>query len=194
MRQIRQRVLSFLPGGCKSPRLNTTDMKVKREFIERLTYLEYPRKKYIVPKNFVPEVTPKIADFGWSTHTHRGKKNTQCGTIYYMAPEVITSREYSFTVDVWAVGVLAYEITTGELPFDGNGEKDILNKIKSQQLQPTHKMSRECWNFIKSILNPPCDKRPTIEDVLNHPWLLSIKKLMRAENEKKKMIFETPPP
>ena len=181
MRNIKQRFLSFFPG--KKKKMTSEQAIVKRQFIERLTYLDYPQRRRIYPRNFVKEVIPKISDFGWSAHSHRGKKTTQCGTIYYMAPEVISSIEYSFNVDVWAIGVLAHEITTGFLPYDGQRDQEIIKKIKFQKIPHPLKISREAWNFIKSILHSPREKRPSLDVVLRHPWLADIRRMMEEKEE-----------
>lgn len=56
----------------------------------------------------------KLGDFGWSVYYgDQGLRNTQCGTPLYLAPELVKQNEYSETVDIWAIGVLAYELLTG---------------------------------------------------------------------------------
>ena len=52
-----------------------------------------------------------------------------------MAPEVINKLEYDFEIDVWAIGILAYEITTGRLPFDGDRDQEIIRSIKQQEVR-----------------------------------------------------------
>ena len=117
MRNMKDRILSFFPGRIR--KLTSVQIAQKKQFITRLKYLDYPQNKTIVPKNFIKEVVPKISDFGWSTHTHRGRKTTQCGTLVYMAPEVLFNTDYGFEVDVWAIGVIAHEIVAGFNPFVG---------------------------------------------------------------------------
>lgn len=58
----------------------------------------------------------KLSDFGWSTELERPstKRDTICGTIDYMAPEIMYSDSgYSFKVDVWSLGVILYEMLEG---------------------------------------------------------------------------------
>lgn len=50
----------------------------------------------------------KINDFGTSAHSNFGEKKSYCGTITYMAPELLKKEVYTFNVDIWAIGVLAY--------------------------------------------------------------------------------------
>jgi len=60
----------------------------------------------------------KICDFGWSVHNKNGKKrHTICGTPVYFAPELITKGAYSKKMDLWALGILTFELLTGDPPF-----------------------------------------------------------------------------
>lgn len=61
-----------------------------------------------------------MADFGWSNFLPSAKdvRETFCGTLDYLAPEMLEKgHKHDFTVDVWSVGVLAYELLTGLSPF-----------------------------------------------------------------------------
>lgn len=74
----------------------------------------------------------KLIDFGLSKHSKRGNKkidlNTYCGTIDFMAPEVLEGKSYDESCDLWSIGVIAYICLTGELPFKG---RDELGKLKN---------------------------------------------------------------
>lgn len=59
----------------------------------------------------------KICDLGWATDNITTKRKTFCGTYEYMAPEMVFEQEYNFTIDVWALGVLLYELLHGFAPF-----------------------------------------------------------------------------
>ncbi len=55
------------------------------------------------------EINIKIADFGFAKSIPKGKKESlQCGTLYYMAPEIIQGNEYECEVDIWSTGVIAH--------------------------------------------------------------------------------------
>lgn len=63
----------------------------------------------------------KISDFGWAAIKEGvdSMKNTFCGTFDYMAPEILENKPYNEKVDVWALGVLLFELTQGFAPFKG---------------------------------------------------------------------------
>lgn len=49
----------------------------------------------------------KIADFGWSIHTEN-RRDTLCGTLDYLAPEMVKGCTHDSSVDMWGLGILAY--------------------------------------------------------------------------------------
>lgn len=61
----------------------------------------------------------QIADFGLSTQIEGGSEHilTICGTPLYSSPELLKKLGYSYKVDIWALGILAYELLTGRTPF-----------------------------------------------------------------------------
>jgi serine/threonine protein kinase len=59
----------------------------------------------------------RLADFGWSVHSVTNRRRTICGTLDYLAPELIQGQPYTFTVDNWQLGVLLYEMLVGHAPF-----------------------------------------------------------------------------
>ena len=82
----------------------------------------------------------KIADFGLSRviSLPPNKMTKEIATLHWRAPEVILDNlQYSFGVDMWSIGVVIYEMLTGELPFKGNCELDYLMSIFRQKGTPT---------------------------------------------------------
>ena len=76
----------------------------------------------IKPENILLNdgLVTKLTDFGWSNYIFNGiKRTTLCGTPVYMAPEKIREQPHDERVDIWCIGVLLFELTTGTLPFQG---------------------------------------------------------------------------
>lgn len=63
----------------------------------------------------------KIGDFGIAKvlSATLQKARTQVGTPYYLSPEIVQSQPYSFSTDVWSMGVMLYELCMQKPPFDG---------------------------------------------------------------------------
>lgn len=93
-----------------------------------LSGLKYLHENKIIHRDMKPanilmdksEIRYKIADFGVATevigknsNTHR----TNTGTPWYMAPEVIKNEAYSYSIDIWAVGCILYELISGKRPY-----------------------------------------------------------------------------
>lgn len=78
---------------------------------------------------FVEHGHLKIGDYGLSRRIGPSPANMSCGvgTPRYMAPEVGTG-EYTRTVDIYASGVMLYEMLTGHPPFDGVNAQDVILK------------------------------------------------------------------
>ena len=66
----------------------------------------------------------KIADFGWSVHAPSSRRTTLCGTLDYLPPEMIENKDHDHSVDIWALGVLAYEFLVGSPPFEAEGHSE----------------------------------------------------------------------
>jgi serine/threonine protein kinase len=58
----------------------------------------------------------KLCDFGWSALIET-KRKTYCGTLDYAPPEIVEGKKYDLSVDIWCIGVLAYELLVGKAPF-----------------------------------------------------------------------------
>ena len=79
----------------------------------------------------------KIADFGFSIGAKEASKPSKynVGSPLYMAPESLRKNEYSFKSDIWALGVIFYEMLFGQPPWRAKNEKELLKKIETESIQ-----------------------------------------------------------
>ncbi|PIO66879.1 hypothetical protein TELCIR_11391 [Teladorsagia circumcincta] len=70
-----------------------------------------------------------IADFGWAVVSCHSRRETICGTLDYLPPEMISGHTHDHTVDNWAVGILLYEMLVGRPPFEYPDQSQTLHAI-----------------------------------------------------------------
>lgn len=148
----------------------------------------------IKPENvlFASSMVLKIADFGLAVNLREEPAVTRVGTLDYMAPEVLRcplkrhpgdnkSREdlqYATAVDAWAVGVLAFELLTGRAPFAAAGASDasIQSAICTSAPSFPSRISEPAKQFITAALSKAAAVRPTVLQMLQHPWIRSFQR------------------
>lgn len=105
----------------------------------------------------------KIIDFGTSLMFEKGVDiKEKLGTPYYIAPEVL-KKKYGPKCDIWSCGVIAYIVMCGAPPFNGDSEKEIINKVKDGRVSFSspiwNKISPEAKDFIEKLLKVNPDVR-----------------------------------
>lgn len=157
-----------------------------RNVIDGIKYLHslgYTHRD-IKPENILIDKNDniKICDFGGAVKIEKGKeRKTFFGTYEYMAPEIIEGRQYDKSVDIWALGILLYEMLHGYSPFRIK-EKERKEEIKeyyqiyeniiyTEELSVGKEVSDEAAHLIKNLLIKDKTKRILVEDIENHPWM-----------------------
>jgi serine/threonine protein kinase len=140
--------------------------------------LKYLHSKNVIHRDIKPENllncmgTIKLSDFGWSTHTTPDMtRNTFCGTLDYLPPEMVKKQTYDKSVDIWSIGVLAFEFMTGSPPFESESHDMTTERIKGLKMQYPDFLSAEAVDFIGFILKIEPYDRPSLDEILNHPWI-----------------------
>lgn len=114
----------------------------------------------------------RLCDFGVSQSVREKDFETlECGTIYYMAPEVFDNH-YNKQCDVWSLGVTLFQMVTGRLPFtmkDGRGY--MMKNIKKAKFRMPKSFSDSLKSFINGMLVVDYEERMTPEQCLNHKWI-----------------------
>jgi calcium/calmodulin-dependent protein kinase I len=118
----------------------------------------------------------KLADFGFAARVHQPKSLTkQCGTPFFVAPEILIRKPYDQQSDMWSVGCIVYLLLSGNLPFLGRSQKELFRKIISGR----YDFKEEIWNdvsedakdLVRKLLVLDPDVRLTAKKALLHPWL-----------------------
>lgn len=120
--------------------------------------------------------TVKIIDFGLSKILIPGQKmHDQCGTIAYVAPEVLRKAGYSAEVDIWSVGIIAHALTTRKLPYDdwNDDMKVLYQNVKDYKLQlefldELKKQEPHLADLINRMLDDNPTTRISVKDALEH--------------------------
>ena len=164
-------------------------------FIQIINAVYYLHQNNIIHRDIKPENILiaknnklKLCDFGWAKELTLENRSTFCGTVEYMAPEIVGSENYDCSVDIWSLGILMYELLFGHSPFKGKNTKSIILNIKNHELIYEKPISNLCKDLIKKLLNINPQKRLKIKDILDHPF---IKKYSMKLNKKKKVSIIT---
>lgn len=103
-----------------------------------------------------------------------------------MAPEILMTEPHDERVDIWAVGILLYELFHNKEPYSGNSPKEILGKIMSGLPNYESQMTSEARNLYEEIVGIDKKQRPTFEQILSHPFLSnSVPRLSTSRKTKK---------
>ena len=122
----------------------------------------------------------KIGDFGISVLLDTGKDIAPKGTEYYVPPEVWQGEPQSAISDVWALGVLLFEMITHQVPFFGKDSDDTGEKIVrgKPDLKLPRYVSKKMRGLIERMMEPDPKKRPTMLQVMNDPFVKQNERLV----------------
>ncbi len=176
------------------------EWKAAQYIAQMAAALKYLHKKHVMHRDIKPENILvgihgeiKISDFGWSVHAPNNRRNTMCGTLDYLPPEMIKpgSQEnfYNEKVDLWSLGVLTYEFLVGEAPFEdtpvmtqrriARGEMTVPKSVSPEARDLIERVSLSIlylgfWPkltpFQLLVLDP--EKRIPLTEVQKHPWIV----------------------
>lgn len=124
----------------------------------------------IKPANLMvtPDATVKLMDFGIARATNDMPRLTQAnrivGTLEYMAPELIKGEMPSAQSDIYAMGVLLYELVSGNVPFDSKTDFELMNNIVNQRPRPIAGVAADIEKVLnKALSKNPADRYKTIQ-------------------------------
>eukprot|EP00127_Corallochytrium_limacisporum_P005385 Clim_evm61s203 gene=Clim_evmTU61s203 len=147
---------------------NRFDEKVARFFLVEITCaLEYLHSRNIIYRDLkttniliTSKGHAKLADFGFAKKlSGSGKTTTFCGTPEYLAPEIIQDVPYGYAVDWYAMGILAYEMVVGHLPFRAHSPSELARKILEDQLVVPSTVTPDVKSLILELTNKSSRRR-----------------------------------
>ncbi|PLB43543.1 Pkinase-domain-containing protein [Aspergillus steynii IBT 23096] len=144
--------------------------------------LQYLHRKHVIHRDIKPENILvglhgelKMSDFGWSVHAPSGRRQTMCGTLDYLPPEMVdpkkSSKPYDEKVDLWALGVLMYEFLVGSAPFEDTPIMTQRRIARGDMSIPSF-VSPEAKDLIKKLLLLDSDLRISVDQIRHHPWII----------------------
>ena len=149
---------------------------VLHECAQALAYLHSKNlfHRDIKPGNILLDASGriKISDFGFSAGFGNSyQRFTQCGTIEYLAPEIIEEQKQTEKVDIWCLGVLLYEIMHKKLPFEAKNMKILLENIKTKPIVFRPDISAQAREIIIRCLQADPKTRPSASEILSYACL-----------------------
>ncbi|CAH8845889.1 unnamed protein product [Trichobilharzia szidati] len=140
--------------------------------------LIYCHKKKVIHRDIKPENLLlglyhelKLADFGWGVHAPSLRRRTLCGTVDYLAPEMICGTFHDERVDHWTVGILCYEMLCGKPPFERPSSQETYACIKAVKYTFPSVITPLAQDLISKILKRNPTDRLSLEGIMSHPWV-----------------------
>ena len=160
-----------------------TSFFITRQLLDAVKYLHdvgivhrdiKPENILLTDDSEIPTI--KLADFGLSKLVGPNDKlRTACGTLAYVAPEVLMQRPYSKPVDVWSIGIVTYLMLRGRLPFDSKDRHILIQKTIEADLDLSgpywDKFTPYALDFLRKTIEKDTERRLTVEQGLNHTWI-----------------------
>ncbi|TKS83074.1 Serine/threonine-protein kinase 10 [Collichthys lucidus] len=190
-------MIEFCPGGAVDATMleldrGLTEPQIKvvcRQMLEALIYLHSMKiiHRDLKAGNILLMLDGeiKLADFGVSAKNNKTlqRRDSFIGTPYWMAPEVVmceTMKDapYDYKADIWSLGITLIELAQIEPPHHELNPMRVLLKIAKSEpptLEQPHKWSREFKDFLKKALDKNPETRPTATQLLEHPFVKSVK-------------------
>ena len=168
------------------PDVGMPQVEAQRFFKQLIAGVEYLHGRGIAHRDLKPENllldandNLKISDFGMATiFRHHGQErllDKRCGTLPYIAPEVLCRKYAAEPADIWSCGVVLVAMLAGELPWDRpSPECPHYTAWKECQITrlPWTKIDTLALSLLRKVLMPLPGKRYTIQQIKNHNWFL----------------------
>jgi len=107
----------------------------------------------------------KILDFGLArlgTHTKITKRDTTLGTAAYMSPEQFKNQEIDQRSDIWSLGVVLFEMLTGQLPYEGDYDAALMYAVMNEEPKSVSSMRKDIPQNLERIISRSLEKSPAM--------------------------------
>ena len=184
-------VLEYAPQGEMYAKLKNAvrfnDKTAATYIVQIIDAIRYCHTNKVIHRDIKPENLlvgyhgeVLIADFGWSVHAPSSRRKTMCGTLDYLAPEMVGHKSYDERIDHWCLGVLTYEFLVGKPPFEFEDRNQTYSAIASGTYTFPEHVCDLARDFIRALLQIDPELRMGLDEAKTHPWIrINASKVMK---------------
>ena len=203
-------LLQYIPNGSAFdliPQIGKKQQNMKliasvmKDLISAIYYLHNMQPtivhRDIKPENILLDENSKayLTDFGWSNYIRNHRiRNTVCGTPLYLPPEMVSETGHNEKADIWCIGVLLFELSTGKVPFEGNDYTTVKYNISRLNISWPSDIEPDVKDLVSKILKKNPNERPSIEKILSHSFFTkyfpnAVKELIKPKDQPHKVFI-----
>ena len=181
-------------GGLTLPEV--IDIMLQLTSAMSCAHASYIIHRDIKPQNVLikEDGTVKITDFGIAMALNSNEltqTNSVMGSVHYLPPEQANGSGSTIKSDIYSLGILMYELLTGELPFKGENAVEIAIKQMKEQIPSVCSFNSDIPQSIENIIIKACAKNPKNRYESVNKMHEDLEKALKEENQNEaKIIYE----